>query len=338
MSELLERQFLDVLASLHLVVEAMQQREVWTSRLLADSLVNFMAHEAEDLADDRILYTFTEQPLSVAGPFDEMSRCLQRMRDEISNKSDSPAAVEARLWALIEEWLDARLSRPDVLAFERSTSHPTISIPDEVAVGIFKARDARHRARKEFENLRELHFAVLEADQRSKQALLEASRADEERRQAQDLAAKTGDTALSENFARLASSESEAASFWTRMSVGTTVVGTVFGLSAHAFSPFGSDTANLLYPLLLAVGAAGLATYFARLGGHHRHSAQWAKSISVQLDSYAKFVQHTDNAGRTQVFDQFARRVLGPPPPRSEKSAVQSATIADIAAIVARNS
>lgn len=167
--------------------------------------------------------------------------------------------------------------------------------------------------------------------------MFDAAAADEARRQAQDLAAKSGDTALSEEFTKLADEQSSAAFRWTALSVVTTVVGIILGGVAHFLVPFKSSEAQLLYPLLIALGAGGLATYFARLGGHHRHSAAWAKSISVQLDSYAKFVENTNGDGKMRVFDQFAGRVLGAPPPRSEKAAMQSATIADIAAIVTRS-
>lgn len=330
-----EREFENFVARVDWLVGALQQRTVWTSPLVQSSMTDFMASEAESLRADKDLYTFSE--LSAADKYAAMGIALQQMADAVQNQTDATEYVEARLWTLLEEWLDARSVQVEFLAFERSTSHPTIELPDSVAAAIAPARAARARARSVLYSLLRLHQEVQESDSRSRIALAEASAANEERRQAQDLAAKSGDSALSEEFTKLADEQASAAFGWTALSILTTAVGIVLGGIAHFQVQFQSSEAQLIYPLLIALGAGGLATYFARLGGHHRHSAAWAKSIAVQLDSYAKFVENTNSEGKMRVFDQFAGRVLGAPPPRSEKAAVQSAMIADIAAIVAKN-
>ncbi|MDF2917226.1 MAG: hypothetical protein K0S70_1443 [Microbacterium sp.] len=75
---------------------------------------------------------------------------------------------------------------------------------------------------------------------------------------------------------------------------------------------------SLVYRLTLTIGIAGLAAYFARLGGQHRRLGNWARSVQVQLQSLGAFTATiTDETVRNQVQQEFARRVLGAPPERA---------------------
>lgn len=60
---------------------------------------------------------------------------------------------------------------------------------------------------------------------------------------------------------------------------------------------------------------AGASAYAARLAAAHRGTADWAKSIQVQLETFQDFLGAIeDDATRHRVYEDFGRRVLGPPP------------------------
>jgi ABC-type multidrug transport system fused ATPase/permease subunit len=59
----------------------------------------------------------------------------------------------------------------------------------------------------------------------------------------------------------------------------------------------------------------GASAYAARLAAAHRGTADWAKAIEVQLETFEDFLGAIDNeATRHRVYEEFGRRVLGSPP------------------------
>lgn len=327
-----------VIGAVARAIDAIRTRPWWTASSTQEAFRTTLEREKSDLSGNRHVFAFlADTGLNVGASFAGMVDSIERIRRLAVDVEESAQAIDAGIW----EELDALLNRHNGLVstavFERNTSHPTIPVPDHIAVQILSAERRREEAFTVFNQLRSMSEALVRKDDESRDALANAEKADAARRQAQTVAATGADVALSREFGNLATKESESARRWTWSSIGATAAGLVGSVVTHAIVDPGPDTTAFVYPVIVALAAAGLATYFARLGGHHRHTAQWAKSIEVQLDSYARFIEHTPEAERSRVFEQFAGRVLGAPPPRSEKAAVQSATIADIAAIATRN-
>lgn len=185
-------------------------------------------------------------------------------------------------------------------------------------------------------SLRQLYVSMQRADESARAALAEAQTSDEARRKAMTVAASTGDEKLSKEFADLHTREAHAAGLWTGAAIVTTFAGVAAGWWTHELFSTATQLTSVLYPIVVAVGIAGLGAYFARLGGHRRHTAQWAKSIAVQLESYEKFIHHADEAARNAIFDRFAARVLGDPPARNAKSEQSNVTLTEVLALMAK--
>lgn len=183
------------------------------------------------------------------------------------------------------------------------------------------------------EMLQALRVSKQETDLARAEVQIEVHR----RREAEEVAATSGDKALSGYFGQLETEEAEGAEKWTTAAIATTAVGVLAGVAAH-FSLGGQDElARVLYSALLTASFGGLAAYLARLGGHRRHTAQWAKSIKVQLDSYEKFIRHTDEGARAPIFDRFAARVLGDPPARNAKGDQTGLSLAEVLALMSKS-
>lgn len=190
--------------------------------------------------------------------------------------------------------------------------------------------------RKDLDGVAQIVQARRESDEQARIALARARESDEARREAMSVAAATGDTALSKGFADLQGKETFAAGVWTSFAVATTFFGIGAGWATHMIFDTADNATGIVYPAVVALAFAGLAAYFARLGGHRRHTAQWAKSIAVQLDSYEKFIHHADEAARGPIFDRFAARVLGDPPARNAKNETAGFTVSDVMALMSK--
>lgn len=206
--------------------------------------------------------------------------------------------------------------------------------------GRYKLRqDLNARAnsvRESLTSLLELLQNARTADESARRALSEAQASDEARRKAMTVAATSGDEKLSGGFGTLARKEAIAAGLWTTAAIITTVAGVAAGWGTHVALDSQGDLARVLYPAVLALAFGGLAAYFARLGGHRRHTAQWAKSVAVQLDSYEKFIHHADEGARGPIFDRFAARVLGDPPVRNAKGDQTGFSLAEVLALLTK--
>lgn len=68
----------------------------------------------------------------------------------------------------------------------------------------------------------------------------------------------------------------------------------------------------------------GIAVYLSKLASSHRRNGDWAKAMSVQLQTFSRFLEplKNDEAIRN-IYEEFARRVFGPPPtPAGDDAAV----------------
>lgn len=267
------------------------------------------------------------------------NECIADLTSVTQNARDDaqPAAeVEFLLWDGIAEY---RMHKNFIVhkSYQATQVPLDVHMPDYLRNVAFSARANNNRNDRTIASLQLTNAALRQVEEEKKRALQAEAAALEEAAEARKLAAREGDAELSGEFGVLASKEGRRAALWTAAAILMTGVGFFAGWILHTSRVLDDERAALLYPVLVAIGAAGLATYFARLGGHHRHTAQWAKSISVQLDSYEKFVHHTTVGASIPVFDRFAARVLGPPPPRNEKAAAQTTVLSEALALVTKS-
>jgi hypothetical protein len=132
-------------------------------------------------------------------------------------------------------------------------------------------------------------------------------------------AGRTAEVRLGQYFDAHAKRQESAAVRWTIGAIAATVLGPTVGLVLHSVDAFGreDEAMRVAYPLLIALAFIGLATYFARLAGHHRRQGSWSRSIQVQLESVDAFlgVINSDET-RSKIHEVFANRVFGAPPER----------------------
>ena len=92
-----------------------------------------------------------------------------------------------------------------------------------------------------------------------------------------------------------------------------TLVG--LGVASHKFSWITEGNwADVAWQggLTLILGAG--AVYLSRLAAHHRRLADWANGLEVQLQTVGAFLERVPPEQTAAIYDQFALRVLGPPP------------------------
>jgi hypothetical protein len=162
-----------------------------------------------------------------------------------------------------------------------------------VSTGLLNALDSEEEVRASVERVRDLESA------------------------AQESAGNAGAADLSIHFGEYADRELRL-SFWFRAATFVGLGSSVGAAYLIHLAITDASISSLIYRVTLTVGIAGLAAYFARLGGQHRRLGNWARSVQVQLKSLAAFTATiTDDGVRNQVQQEFARRVLGAPPERA---------------------
>lgn len=132
------------------------------------------------------------------------------------------------------------------------------------------------------------------------------------RDKALDAAGVVGSASLATHFEKYASAERSASNTFRILAI-CAIVGTVVSALIIGF-PVQNDWAGLAFRLALIAGLGTLAAYFGRQASQHRRVYNWAKAISVQLQSFPAFVEPIAPEDRHEIYRTFARRVLGPPP------------------------
>jgi hypothetical protein len=134
---------------------------------------------------------------------------------------------------------------------------------------------------------------------------------------AREAAGLAGDAALYSYFEDFSDKELRSATRFRWATIGAISAAVVIG----AALPHGtaSDWTSLAYRLIVVAGVGGLAAYLGRQASLHRRAYLWAKSISVQLQSFPAFAASLPESETTgAVFQSFALRILGAPPASGE--------------------
>lgn len=140
----------------------------------------------------------------------------------------------------------------------------------------------------------------------------------------------------------------ELASQFRKLSISERVASWVFRLLT--FAGLGAavavalqaqrDAANwteVLGHLAVAVAVGSAAAYMARLASAHGSTADWAKGVQVQLLTFQDFLNAIeDPAVKHRVYEEFGRRVLGPPPGKGDETApLPTSQLLELANVIA---
>ncbi len=127
-----------------------------------------------------------------------------------------------------------------------------------------------------------------------------------------ELTSRKAQAELSGHFEKLAR-EQGVASWLFR--AGASVLAITAGVVGVRLGPGTTGWGDALAHAAIVLAIGGLSAYVARLGSSHRLTADWARSIKVQMDSFEDFIATIDDsATRQRIHEEFARRVLGAPP------------------------
>lgn len=157
----------------------------------------------------------------------------------------------------------------------------------------------------------------------------------------QRAAGKSGDEVMSSFYSKLAKSETESADkFRTLTAAFAMAAGTaalIFVLLPSgifpAFEGSTSDIARLVQKTVFVAGIFGIAGYFARQAHQHRSMANWAESLSVQLQTFDAYLAAIDSPDvKDELRKSFAARAFGDHPAmKGEPTVTQSAAVMDAA-------
>ncbi|WP_157498835.1 hypothetical protein [Geodermatophilus sp. Leaf369] len=167
---------------------------------------------------------------------------------------------------------------------------------------------------------------TLDAAVEAAQATLETQR---------EAAGVSGSLGLATHFSELAKNESKRADLFLGAAIAVVVA---FIVIVAFFVPH-TDVAvtELISRAIIALPGFGLAAYLAREGGRHRHVAQWAKSLEVQLKTVDAFAAPMTTADVSEVRKAFASRAFGAVPAiPGRQSGSDSPAPVDLQAIIER--
>ncbi|MCM3485367.1 hypothetical protein [Kocuria rosea] len=186
-----------------------------------------------------------------------------------------------------------------------------------VTATLEKLKDAEEEAAKSRDRVREAEVQVSES-----------------RDLYQEVTAEAGASELSKDFEEYATKEAKSASFWTWGSI----LGLLFTAGAAYWLLLFDDGAFSvadLGRLAVTLPLAAAAVYAARVGGHHRQSAQWAHSTAVQLKTIRAYSDSLSDDLKNSLRHEFGMRAFGSPTSNNEV-AVPPAATTDAEALVQR--
>lgn len=138
-------------------------------------------------------------------------------------------------------------------------------------------------ARKQFEAALEALAAV----ETAREAVAETISL---RDQARLATGEAGASALGSYFTAVSDAEHKSSLRWTAGAIASAFGALIVGLTI-LFKKDGWDWAETLFHLALALPLIGIASYVARIAGHHRSLARWAKAAAVQVNTAPAFSQ-----------------------------------------------
>jgi hypothetical protein len=180
---------------------------------------------------------------------------------------------------------------------------------------------------REAGSLRSSALRLEAAEEQRLQAREAVRSAEESASSARQAAGTAGEASLASWFRSYARSEHTAS--WAFRAVAFLGLAGTAGLAYWFFLESEERklaVSSLVLRSAMVLAVAAFSTYSIRLAGQHRNQGNWAKSIAVQLNSFAAFLEPVESpAVRDAIYEQFANRVLGAPP--DSKSASAEATV-----------
>lgn len=269
---------------------------IWDDLLASSTAADSLAHMP---SEGYVSYWINPQMLyNVMSAVSSISTELQTLTDP------STASVWAK--TLIKE-LEGCLRRAKVSRFDEAPDNLRERIRDLVS-GLDTTIEEYRRG-----HLQTLTATAQEAAQRALSSAASASSA----------AGLTGEAATSTYYDQLAKDElSQADRF--RMFAVVTVAVAILGTGAFVLGPElnwawatinPTDYVHLVQRILLIGAVLGLGGYFSRQSHHHRATANWAASLSVQLKTFSAFLTPLTNQELADgLRKDFGARVFGDPP------------------------
>lgn len=193
------------------------------------------------------------------------------------------------------------------------------------------------------------HAILAELDELNEQALYRAMRRatkaveDLERDAASvaRIAGRAGDDKMSSFYADLAQREKTSADKFRKLTVAFAIAAGTAALlfvllPAGIFPDLGGSSNEVVHAVQKAIfvtGVFGIAGYFARQAHQHRSMANWADSLSVQLQTFDAYLASIDNAEvKDELRKGFAARAFGDHPAmKGEPTVTPSAAAMDTA-------
>lgn len=155
----------------------------------------------------------------------------------------------------------------------------------------------------------------------------------------QQAAGMAGDASLARHFAEYSRREWWSANIFRVLTI--VAIGGALWAAAASGHPHEGDWVALSYRIAQLAGIAALATYLGRQAAQHRRVYNWARSMQVQLQSFPAFIEPiADGDTRSSIYNEFARRVLGPPPEKgpSNDDAYPNQQAIELLTVLARKS
>lgn len=164
--------------------------------------------------------------------------------------------------------------------------------------------------------LRSSAVRLAAAEESKRSAVMSAAEAEASADKAKQAAGSAGSASLAAFFQSYARGENAASWAFRAMAFGGLVATVVLSWQFFLESERQAlSIPSLVLRIAIIAALAGISTYAVRIAGQHRVLGNWAKTISVQLLSFDAFMEPIESKiVRDAIYEQFAQRVLGPPP------------------------
>ncbi|MEV8150434.1 hypothetical protein AB0O52_20105 [Arthrobacter sp. NPDC080073] len=188
-----------------------------------------------------------------------------------------------------------------------------------------------------------------EVEARSQLKRLEkaTSTAEESASRASQAAGTAGESAMSAHFDSLATKEARTANWFRGSTIGAMLSGGVLAawlllgpeVGVKALAIDAGDYVHLAQRVIATGAIFALAGYLAKQAHQHRTTANWARALAVQLQTFDAFMDPVQSDGaKDQLRIAFASHVFGEPPKtKTEPASSGSFSVVEKALDLAQN-
>lgn len=154
----------------------------------------------------------------------------------------------------------------------------------------------------------------LDSERFARRAAESAKSAERASAAAREAAGSAGNSSLAVHFAQLAKGEARAALGWSAGTIAALLAMISTSTALSLFKVFDSVWSSIIGHLAVLLPMAAVAAYTARIAHHHRQSALWSSSTSVQLKSIAAYAeQFGSEESRESLLISLGTRVFSAP-------------------------